>query len=491
MAARALLFLEFVVLALAALQVWELAQVTAARLFYPYDLEWMEGGTLLTGLRAHQGLPFYAPPTPDYIPFIYPPLYARLLGALGHLFPIGYALGRSVSVVGTLVGAAALAWVARRHGASWPLALGSAVLFLGTYEEVGTFFDLVRIDGLSIALLGWALALGSQPGRRMALAAGLLLALAFACKHHAAIFGFPLVFWRWRTQGLREALWFAGAAVIPALGFTAALQLATGGLFLTWLLEVPAAHGMVAERMVPKLELITTPTWKLRATGAAAECLVALPITTVAALLLPRWMRGGYWIAVSLVALLTVTLMRGHTGGYLNVLIPMMWVLAAWPALLAQPFEGRAWARPLATLLVGAQLWEGRGELGRYAPTAEDRVAAEAFVEELRGLPEPLLIPHAPYAAVLAGKEPHFALIALWDINHAGSPFRGGVKAVERSLEEGRWAAIVVPDDGLGYGLKEHYRKARVLRSPSPKTRTGWPVRLRHVWTPKEPVPTE
>lgn len=486
MARRLQLLLDLAVLALAALVVGEIAQVTAARLTYEYDLEWMEGATLITGLRAHQGLPFYTRPSPDYIPFIYPPLYAWLIGALGHIFPIGYALGRSVSVIGTLVGAGALVYAARRHGARWPMAVGVAAMFLGTYENAGTFYDLVRIDGLSIALLGWALAVSSLPGRRSALVGGLLLAVAFACKHHAAIFGFPLALWRWRTQGLREALVFTAAAVVPALAFTVGMQLATGGLFLTWLLEVPARHGMVAERIVPKLKLVTAPELKVTGTGAAAECLLALPLTTLAALVLPRWMRRGYWIAVSAVALLTVTLMRGHTGGYLNVLVPMFWVQALWPVLAAQAFEARRWATPLFTALVAAQLWEGRAELDRYAPTEEDRRAAARFVDELRGLPEPLLIPHAPYAAVLAGKAPQLALIALWDINHEGSPFRGGVNAVERAMKAGRWAAVVVPDDSLGYGLKQGYERERALKNPSPRTRTGWPVRLRQVWAPRK-----
>ena len=81
MSRRILLALELAVLLVAALQLWEVATVTWARLNYGYDLEWMEGATLLTGLRAQEGLTFYTLPQLDYIPFIYPPVYAWLLGA--------------------------------------------------------------------------------------------------------------------------------------------------------------------------------------------------------------------------------------------------------------------------------------------------------------------------------------------------------------------------------------------------------------------------
>lgn len=487
MTARLLLVLDLVIVALAALQVWEVAEVTRARLAYGYDLEWMEGATLVTGLRARDGLPFYTEPGPDYIPFIYPPLYAWVLGALGQVFPFGYALARSVSVVGTLAGAAAVAFAVRATGARWAWAVGAAGLFVGAYEDGGTFYDLVRIDGLSIALLGWALAVAAGRGRRAAVVGGLLLAVAFMAKHHAAIFGFPIALVRWRREGWRDALAFGLAALLPALAFTVAMQVHTGGLFLTYLLEVPAHHGMVADRIVPAIDLSLSP-FRYRGSGAAVECLEAMPLTTLAALALPMWMRreGGYWAWVALVALVTVTLMRGHTGGFLNVLIPMFWVQAVVAAAWGEAVGDRwAWARPAAAVLLAAQLWQGRGALERYAPDAEDAAVMAKVVEDLRTLPEPLLIPHSPYLAVLAGKAPSFSLIALWDLNHEGGPLRSGVREVERAMRQGYWKAVVVPDEKLGYGLRDGYRKWRGLREISPGMKTGWPVRLRQVWVPK------
>ena len=59
---------------------------TLSRMFYPFDLEWMEGGMLVHGLRIMEGKQLYVEPSSEFIPFIYPPLYSWLLGIGGWIF---------------------------------------------------------------------------------------------------------------------------------------------------------------------------------------------------------------------------------------------------------------------------------------------------------------------------------------------------------------------------------------------------------------------
>ena len=58
----------------------------AGRVGYPYDLEWMEGGMLVHGHRVLNGEGLYVPPSLDFIPYIYPPLYSWVLAAFGAVF---------------------------------------------------------------------------------------------------------------------------------------------------------------------------------------------------------------------------------------------------------------------------------------------------------------------------------------------------------------------------------------------------------------------
>ena len=67
--------LRAIALALAAWFVALLVYVFARRFVYPYDLEWMEGGMLAHALRLADGQPLYAPPSVDFIPYLYTPGY--------------------------------------------------------------------------------------------------------------------------------------------------------------------------------------------------------------------------------------------------------------------------------------------------------------------------------------------------------------------------------------------------------------------------------
>jgi len=223
----------------------------SGRVGYPYDLEWMEGGMLLHGLWVSEGQPLYGQPTTDFIPFLYPPLYAWILALGSDVVGLSYGLGRSISLFGTLAASVALIFGLCKERVGWSVALAGAALFLSCYDDVGTFYDLVRNDGLLIGLLAWSLVCARHG--RMAMA-GILLTLAFLTKHNAAIFGVSILWWAWRTGGWPLARRFVLFSVGPALLSTLVLQWSTDGLFLTYVLGLLAHHPFVWGRL-----LVTAP----------------------------------------------------------------------------------------------------------------------------------------------------------------------------------------------------------------------------------------
>lgn len=487
--------LDLVVVGLALRQLISLAAVVAQRVVYPYDIEWMEGATLISALRVTEGLPLYGTPDPTYIPFIYPPLYAWVVAALSSVFPFGYTLARSVSIAGTLAAAGALVFGAREAGARWSTAIACAAIFLGTWEETGSFFDLVRIDGLSIALIGWALVLSVGSTPRRAILGGLMLALAFACKHHAAIFGFPIAAALLYRDGRAQALRFGLAALVPALLFVIGMELFTGGRFLLWLVQVPSHHGIVANRFWPSIDVSSWSPLRFTLTGAGMEVLKATPIVwlcAIVALVAALWDRAGlkasprfgYWLLVSATGLFVVSLMRGHVGGFTNVLIPMMWVQALWPALIARR-AGDGVGGMVLSVLLGAQIVLGQSEYTRQTPTAEAARQDAALIEEIRALPGPVLLPHAPYYAVLAGHPPSFALIALWDISDPKVPPAAGAGVIKRALREQHWKSGVFPQGKIEPAVGRAYARSKSLKHKGAPTLTGYRVKLTDVWTPK------
>jgi hypothetical protein len=494
-ARRLLLALEAVVVAATVLVAWETLAAMLARRTAAFDLEWMEGAVLVLAQRARDGLPLYGTPDADWIPLIYPPLHAWVLGALAHVATLDHALGRTLSLGCTAFATGALVVAARWHGVRWPLALGAAGLFLGCWVDGGAFYDLVRIDALSMALLALALVLGAQPSRAATIGSACALALAFVAKHHAAAFGVPIAWWCWRTHGWRRAALFAACSAVPALAFTVWMQIRTDGAFLRLLLEVPASHGIVAGRALPNLA-------RGRVEGAQAELWRALPLTTTALLALGTSLpRRGYWLAVAGTALVVVSVMRGHVGGYLNVLIPGLWVLSLLAVLVGgggdplrnasplgaqAPVGWRRWRPHLVTALVAAQLVQGRDALARTVPTPADADRAARLVAIVRDMPGPVLSPYAAWLPVQAGHPASPALIALWDIDHAGGPYRAQVRTFEDAVRAHRWGRVLTPDAKLGYGLLDGYTPGPALGVEGPATRTGWPIRLRRVWVPRD-----
>ena len=451
----------------------------ASRVGYPYDLEWMEGGMLLHARRVLDGLPIYVRPSPEFIPYIYPPLYSWVVAALGAVFGLGYPVARAVSFVGTVLASGALVAAARGERVPSALAVGAAGLYLSCYDNSGAFYDLVRIDGLWMALLCWSLVAVRHGAVRVG---GLLLVAAFATKHNGAAFGLPALLWLWRVEGRATALRFAAWSVGPALAFLAVMELGTEGRFLKYLIEVPAYHPFVFDRFFP---------------GTPKELFQALPWTTglavgVGLLFVRRASAGAwYWVAQGTLAIVLCSVMRGHFGGFINVLMPGHWALSLWAALAAGAVLAR-WPHVLVRAGLGAalalQIWQGRWSPKRYWPSEADYAAGRTLIERLSEVDGPILAPQSPFYPVLAGKETGFALIALWDIDHEGGPFHDDVEVIKRSLAERHWGAVLVGnDDKIGYGLPRNYQKAERFAFPGRAlyTKTGWARAPRYLYLPR------
>jgi len=456
-----------------------LARTVAGRIGFPYDLEWMEGGMLGHAARVAEGQSLYVLPSAEFIPFIYPPLYPWIVGGLSALgMPLDYPIGRAVSLFSVVMAAIALGIVVRKECGGWALSLGAGALFLSTYENGGAFFDLVRNDGLQVGLLAWAL-LAVRTG--WVRTAGLILTAAFLTKHTAALYGVPALWWLWHHHGAEPAKRFFCFSVFPAVAFTAGLTLSSDGLFLTYILDVPSSHPFVAKRFF----------WT-----APKELVMAFP-WTVAVVALVAFMGKKatdqgirFWLAQGAMAVFLSALMRGHHGGFTNVLIPGFWFIALWSGL-ALHYLRRRWpglSLQLATaVLLSWQLWSARWAVGTYVPSAADRAAGDRVVQQLRAIDGPVLAPWQPWMPVQAGKPPSIALIALWDIDHEGGPLHSEAQIIAEGIQQKQWAAVLTARSTLKRGLKKHYKKTDfdrpMGRALYPKT--GWRVRPHALWVPK------
>ena len=463
-AARAL------VLGLAALWGVVIAGVVAARIGFPLELEWMEGGALHQALRVQRGEAVYAAPSVDFVPFLYPPLYPWVLAALGLVLPLDYALGRAVSAAATAATAALLWRAVGQEGKPRAHRAAAAGLFLAGYVFTFRWYDLARADSLMLALcVGSLVALRGAEGRlgRAALA-GALAAAAFWTKQTAAV----LV-----VAGGVAALAAAPRRMVGAAAVAGAVAgaLALGGLWLgseatdgwlwTYLFELHQGHAFNAERLTRK-------TWGM---FAHAGPFVAAAIVVSLGTFLWRHVRkvGGaapsgaglrFWGATALAGLGVSALGYSTQWAEPNAFMPGV-ALAAALVGVALPVGGRAEVAALG--LVAAQLafalavepvyqpiqdagpralgrsyrWQ---DAGRTIPDAAARAGAAALRAELaamRGGGEVLAL-HRPWWSVIAGGAGHVGAMGLRDVAPAdGARLRA---ELARRAAAGRYAAIWV-----------------------------------------------
>jgi hypothetical protein len=420
----------------------------AQRLTYPFNLEWMEGGVLAHAWRLQHFEPIYVEPSPDFIPMIYPPGYPALLALLGVVPGISHPLGRLISICGTLAAAGALVWGSKRQTGSPWWGLLSACIFIGMYPRSGTFYDLVRPDGISMGLLAWSIVTALEGDEKNAKRSGILLFLSFATKHNAAIFGFPLAAGLLVRSGWRPAVRFVTWAAGLGLAFTLLMQLWTGGLFTVWLLDVPASHPVVWDRVLPGalremghamgLSLGILALWLINlgvrtAPGLPGPVLTLSPIAVAAAaslylsnlptvsgierpttpeaigvysffgiglLFIPLAAAGmamrrkidgnvAFAVFITVTAWFTASMMRGHHGGFVNVFIVLHWTTAALAGIALYDMSERLPPVPGAVLAGGLALAQtallwSRFDSARFIPSEADRNAGEAMVSWLK-----------------------------------------------------------------------------------------------------------
>jgi hypothetical protein len=469
------------------------ARLFAGRATFPLDLEWMEGGMLMHAQRIAQGKGIYVEPSLEFIPFLYTPLYPALLAALSFVLPLGYLLGRVVSILAFAVALALVVVTSvgqtRGRGRTALAALigiGGAGAIAASFVFTGYFYDLVRSDSLLLALEALALWLALRgQGWKSAALAGVLIALGFFAKQTATIVGTGLGLGLLVANYRRGLVYGLAAAATLAAG-VGLLVKTSGGWFWTYIFKLHQSHAFRKEAVthiaLPFTEQFAWPLF------------LALALATVGLALSRRLRRSDAILLFVAAAGESAALIGfGTQWADSNAFIPAIFFPAFATAVLAArlldtALDGRKWgAMSVAAgvaLLLGSQslhtappvpvrdhvrppIFAGWPRMNRVlpavasaVPSAQDRVAAGRLLEELRALPEPLFIPFHTYYAVLAGKKPFVHRMGVRDVEAA----LGRPKGLDQAILDQQFAAIVL--DWKSYpgewpNLDRRYHKIR------------------------------
>lgn len=441
-------FLQVVTLLVACAALLLLLWIAARRDGYPFDLEWMEGSMLCHALRLLNGQPIYGPPSVDFIPHLYTPLYPAVVAALGAVTgDVTYVGGRLISLLSFLLSLLYGGWLCLRAApaaddgaaAPWPLrpgVLGLCALALPVlgFNVVGGWYDLCRSDSLQLFLsvLGLGVCWRYRDSHRAMVGGAVLLCLSFFAKQTAApliALGGVAIFVSRPRQGL--TLLVAGVVTF-ALGVLW-LNHWSSGWFWTYIFRLHQQHAFDRTRA-----LDLTPRVLGRALGPA------LLLVPWALWQHGRTARGAglrYLTWLGLAGALTACVAAGTQWSHVNAYIPGLFFPALAVGAAASLLSGgAAWQRvAVAALLLGSLVPRFyRPEPHLPAPGAVQ--AGAEVLSRLRRAPGEVLIPFHPFYAHLAGKRTYLHRMGVWDVRGTAA---GPVRGLSESLREQRFAAIV------------------------------------------------
>lgn len=479
------------------------ARLFAGRAGFPLDLEWMEGGVLIHAQRLAHGQGIYVEPSIDFIPFLYTPLYPALLALLSFVAPLGYLMGRLVSITAFAVALATIVRCAAGEGSgrvgkglAVAIGLAGAGAVAASFAFTGYFYDLVRADSLLLACEALALGLAyAGRGWKSAALAGALIALGFFAKQTATVVGIAIGVGLLLASPKRGLVYGGVAAAILAAGIGLLVK-TSHGWFWTYIFKLHQSHAfrkdavtdiawpfthqfcwpMAAALLLATLGLALSRQLRrtdviLWAAAIAGELAAIVGFAT-------QWADSNAFIpavffpafaAAIIVARLCQVALAGRKWGALLVATGSVLLLASQSLHTAQPTPVRGHDR--SPILRG---WPSLGKalpsLASAVPSPQDRVAAARLLGELRALPSPLFIPFHTYYAVLVGKQPFVHRMGVHDVEAA----LGRPKRLDQAIAERRFAAIVL--DWKSYpgewpNLEAHYHVVRELHEGTDSVR--------------------
>lgn len=460
------------------------------RVVYPYDLDFIEDGLLLTSLRLAQNQPVFAPPNADFVPHVYTPLYTWLGSLLFRVTGPGFMPLRLLSLAAIIAICGLIYAIARQEsGVSW-LGLVCAGLFLGGYRINGFCYELARVDALfmTLALAGLTLAIYAMHTSYGLVGAALALALAFFTKQTGLLMGGGLMLYLLLFH--RQRAWIFGLAfglltTLPVLWF----NFSTQGWFLYYTFRIAGINPIEVQRV---FDFILGELFGLM----GSLSLMALGVGFLG------WRRAGWrvviaqpWLVWIGLAVVISGMSRASVGGNLNDRLPAYTLLCLAPALLAREWRLSAplspsWRTNFIASLILIQFALGVYNPLRYLPTPLMYQSGSRLIEKISNYEGEVLVLMHPYYAWLAGKTPSAQLAAMWHARERGVlPLPPDF--VSR-LRQHYYAAIIFDNSlfetepAFRQLLNTYYQAAETLTpDDAPPTTTGMTVRPEVIYLPK------
>lgn len=428
------------------------------RIWFPYQLTWMEGPAMDHIFRILEGQSLYGPPSIEFTPFLYPPLFYYISALFMKLFGAGLLIPRLISLFSTIFIFIFIWRLVKWETGSGFYGLVGAGFFAGINPLVRSYLDQSRVDALFIMLLflGFYILRTGQHKSSLYLSAA-VFCLALFTKQQALLV-VMLIALALLSENFKKCLRFSVTFGALTLAVFAFFQWKSGGWFLFYVFKLPKAHGLRSDLIglifkdllsyVPVL-LILAPFLFLRFSKDNKTPLHYLS-------------KYRLYLAFFVGTFVTSWMSRAHWGGAENVLLPVLLSLSLLGALslfrLERDLIPNISRTSFQAVLVLALPIVVQFSLllynpSQFIPKQGHYRQNEKLIKTIESFEGDVLVPELGYIPTLAGKKSHSHKTAIFDI--VGRSQAPWLKPIQDSIQlmytqairEKAFSAVIIKKD--------------------------------------------
>jgi len=392
--------------------------IALMRLSYPFELEWMEGSSVLNVQRVLAGQSLYVAPSLDFIPLLYAPLYYYVSALFALVTGNGILPLRLVSLLSSIGCFAFIFMIVCRRTSSLYASFIAACLFAATYRISGAWFDIARIDSLFLFLLLAGLyAFDSPRALTRSLVSPMLFFLSFFTKQTALPIALCLAAAALVTRKRSERFMFLLTFSVLMAGSFVIMNTLTNGWYKFFVFELPGQHEIL------KTFLVDFWTKDILKQLPVAFCLCMIPFLKFGA---GTHSKSGQTIQDIMVlgALFMASyLSRLHRGGWDNVLMPVYAGIAIYfgigMAQLLKALGGKDNFRIVLIIALALQFMSLFYWPQQQIPSTRDRQQGEKLMQLISSFKGEVYCSDHPWYLLKQNKPAQAQDCTIWDILRA------------------------------------------------------------------------
>jgi hypothetical protein len=489
-------FFKAVLVPLSIIYICLFIYVAISRIEYPFELNWLEGGFLDVVERVMDGMPIYAEPSLEYVPFIYTPLYYILSAAVAGVTDPEFTALRLVSLVSSLLCLVIIYLYVNRETRSRYSGLIAAGLFAAFYNVSDSWLDIGRNDPLYLLFLLSALYfIRFYRDNKSYLLAGILLFLAFFTKQSSLIVIIFILVYAF-IYNRRTILPVMVTALVLIIASTIIMDRIYDGWYSYFVFKLPFNHDIT----LSYIALFWTEELLRICVIPIAFIIYNLYQNLQSVRKMPGW-RFNLFAAAGMIIM--AWFLRIHSGSGANALLPALAIITIIFVISVNDLLVRFRQKlningdktaEITYFLIILQFIVLVYNPATLIPSSMDRAAGDNFVEDIRRIDGDIFIPSHGYLATKAGKKQYAHTMAIYDVIRSNDDETSDKlrEEIRQAFREKEYAAAVynyVNSPFRGFDVDSNYvfEKLMILNHIDFYPVTGTQIRPQYFFGLKHP----